>query len=158
MNGIKVDIAKRKIIINKTFSKKMSNTSSPEYREYERVVSLNPTFEIEIKTQKTYDHDKYKGLGYDFIEAYIYCHELDIESRNAVFAEYVEERWKAKGHSEGFSEVRAWFLYKYPDFDNMYFKRKAEPPRSKVEELVNFIASINGMSFVVSSEKQLLTE
>ena len=122
MNGIKVDIFKNKIIINKSFAKKMANTSSPEYAEYERVVTKNPTFTVEIKVQKTYDHSKYKGLNYKYIEAYIYCHETDNESRLEVFAEYIEERWKALAHSCGFQEVLAWFIQKYPDFDNLYFK------------------------------------
>ena len=135
MNGIKVDVIKRKIFINKTFAKKMANTSSPEYREYERVVSLNPTFEVVITTQKTYDRSKYR-LGYKFIEAYIYCHAPDDEARRAVIAEYIEERWKALGHRCGQHEVRAWFLKKYPDFDDMYFESKSETPRSEVEEFM----------------------
>ena len=135
MNGIKVDIIKRKIFINKTFSKRMSNTSSVEYREYERVVSLNPTFEVEVTTQKTYDRNKYR-LSYKFIEAYIYCHAPDNESRKIAIAEYIEERWKALGHRCGHHEVRAWFLEKYPDFDDMYFESKSEPARSEVEEFM----------------------
>lgn len=157
MNGIKVDIIKRKIIINKTFSKKMANTSSPEYREYERVISLNPTFEIEVKTQKTYDHNKYKGLGYKFIEAYIYCHELDAESRRAVVSEYIEERWKALGHSCGQHEVIAWFLQKYPDFDNLYFKTHAEPPRCKIEEFVEQLGYFKNGKLIEPTGIKLLT-
>lgn len=136
MNGIKVDIIKRKIFINKTFSQRMSNTSSSEYREYERVVSLNPTFEVEVTTQKTYDREKYKGLTYRFIEAYIYCHAPDNESRKIAIAEYIEERWKALGHDCGYKEVRAWFINRYPEFDNLYFEKNVEPPKNKVIELM----------------------
>ena len=85
MNGIKVDIINRKIIINKTFANKMTNTSSPEYTEYERVVSKNPNFTVEVKVQKTYDRENYKGLTYKFIEAYIYCHELDMTETKGIF-------------------------------------------------------------------------
>ena len=42
-------------------AKKMANTNSQEYREYEKVVSLNPGFEVQVKTQKTYDRENYKG-------------------------------------------------------------------------------------------------
>ena len=157
MNGIKVDIFNNKIIINKTFATKMANTSSPEYREYERLVSLNPTFTIEVNTQKTYNHDKYKGLGYKFIEAYIYCHELDETARQNVFAEYVEERWKALGHSCGFNEVREWFLKKYPEFDNLYFKSHAEPPRSQIEKLMSYTACIENGKLIFPEEQKLLT-
>ena len=136
MNGIKVDIIKRKIFINKTFTKKMSNTYSSEYYEYERVVSLNPTFEVVITTQKTYDREKYKGLTYRFIEAYIYCHEIEGEARNKAISEYIEERWKALGHDCGFNEVRAWFIQKYSDFDNMYFEKHIEPPHNQVIKLM----------------------
>ena len=157
MNGIKVDIFKNKIIINKSFAKKMANTSSPEYAEYERVITKNPTFIIEIKVQKTYDHSKYKGLNYKFIEAYIYCHEIDDNSRRTVFAEYVEERWKALAHSCGFQEVLAWFIQKYPDFDNLYFKSHAEPSRSQIEKLMQYTACIKNGVFAFSEEEKLLS-
>ena len=156
MNGIKVDIIKRKIFINKTFSKRMSNTSSVEYREYERVVSLNPTFEVVITTQKTYDRNKYK-LGYDFIEAYIYYHEPDVVSRERVFNEYIEERWKALGHRCGRHEVCAWFLKKYPEFDNMYFESNPEPQRSKVEEFMERLGYYENGKLVEPTGIKLLT-
>ena len=157
MNGIKVDIINRKIIINKTFANKMSNTSSPEYNEYERLVTINQGFTVEIKVQKTYDHNKYKGLNYKFIEAYIYCHEIDDNSRRTVFAEYIEERWKALAHTCGFQEVRAWFIQKYPEFDNLYFKSHAEPHRSQIEKLMAYSACIENGKLIFSEEQKLLT-
>lgn len=157
MNGIKLDIIKRKIIINKTFATRMSNTSSAEYFEYERLVSLNPTFEVEVKTQKTYDREQYKGLTYKFIEAYIYCHETDMESRKNVFAEYIEERWKALGHNCGYNEIKSWFIQKYPDFDNLYFSKKPEPPRSQIEELIRYTACVENGKLVFPNQPQLLT-
>ena len=157
MNGIKVDIFKNKIIINKSFAKKMANTSSPEYAEYERVISRNPNFTVEITVQKTYDHSKYDGLTYKYIEAYIYCHETDAESRLEVFAEYIEERWKALAHTCGFHEVRAWFIQKYPDFDNLYFKSHAEPSRSQIEKLMQYTACIKNGVFAFSEEEKLLS-
>lgn len=157
MNGIKVDIIKRKIIINKTFANKMANTSSPEYCEYERIISKNPDFTVEVKVQKTYNHDKYKGLNYSFIEAYIYCHEHNEEARRIAFAEYVEERWKALAHSCGFQEVRAWFIHKYPEFDNLYFKSHTQPARSQIEELISYTACVENGKIIFSEEQKLLT-
>lgn len=157
MNGIKLDIIKRKIIINKTFATRMSNTSSAEYLEYERLVSLNPSFEIKITTQKTYDREKYKGLTYKFIEAYIYCHELDKESRNKVFSEYIEERWKALAHNCGYKEVRAWFINRYPEFDNLYFEKHEKPATSKIAEWVDQIANFEKSKLDASTETPLLT-
>ncbi len=158
MNGIKVDIINRKIIINKTFANKMTNTSSPEYTEYERVVSKNPNFTVEVKVQKTYDRENYKGLTYKFIEAYIYCHELDMTERQKAFSEYIEERWKALAHNCGYKEVREWFIKKYPEFNNMYFKNHAEPARSKIEELMNGIANVENGKLIFPIEPKLLTE
>lgn len=157
MNGIKVDIINRKIIINKTFATKMAKTTSPEYLEYERVVSVNPNFEVQIKTQKTYDRENYKGLTYKFIEAYIYCHELDMTERQKVFSEYFEERLKALAHKCGYKEVRDWFIKKYPEFNNMYFKNHAEPSRSKIEELMNGIANIENGKIIFPEQQKLLT-
>ena len=157
MNGIKLDIINNKIIINKTFAKKMANTNSQEYREYEKVVSLNPGFEVQVKTQKTYDRENYKGLTYKFIEAYIYCHELDASKRQKVFSEYVEERWKALAHKCNYQEVRAWFIKKYPEFDNMYFESHTEPTRSKIEELMINTACIENGKFIFSESQELLT-
>ena len=158
MNGIKVDIFKNKVIINKSFAKKMANTSSPEYAEYERVITKNPTFTVEIKVQKTYDHSKYKGLNYKFIEAYIYCHEIDEASRIAVFSEYIEERWKAAAHTCGFQEVIAWFIQKYPDFDNLYFKSHAEPTKSQIEKLIEYTTCIKNGVIAFPEEKKLLPQ
>ena len=157
MNGIKVDIINRKIIINKTFATKMANTTSPEYREYKKVVSVNPDFEIQVKTQKTYDRENYKGLTYKFIEAYIYCHELDMTARQKAFAEYTEERWKALAHKCSYKEVRAWFIKKYPEFDNMYFESHAEPARSKIEELMINTTFIENGKLIFSEKQELLT-
>jgi len=157
MNGIKVDIINNTIIINKTFSKRMANTDSPEYREYERIISVNPTFKVTVKTQKTYNHDKYKGLNYSFIEAYIYCHEIDMTARKNAFAEYIEERWKSVGHSCGFHEVRAWFLNKYPEFDNLYFKKNQEPQRSQIEEIINCYIRVENGELIFSEGQKRLT-
>ena len=158
MNGIKVDIITNTIIINKSFSKKMSNTDSPEYREYERIISVNPTFKVEVKVQKTYNRDNYKGLKYKFIEAYIYCHEPNDDARRAVFAEYIEERWKALAHTCGYKEVRAWFIKKYPEFDNMYFEYNNEPKRAKIEELMSYSACLDNGKLVFPETTKLLTQ
>lgn len=157
MNGIKVDIFKNKIIINKSFAKKMANTSSAEYAEYERIISKNPSFSVEIKVQKTYDHDKYKGLDYKFIEAYIYSHEPDNAARLIVFSEYIEERWKALAHTCGFHEVRSWFIQKYPEFDRLYFQSHAKPSRSQIEKLMQYTACIKNGIVAFPEEEKLLT-
>lgn len=158
MKGIKVDFIEKKIYMNKTFTKKMSNTSSPEYAEYERVIANNPDFEQVFYTQETYNHDKYKGLTYRYIENYIYCHEATYESKLAVFAEYLEERWKAAGHSCGYKEVRAWFIAKYPEFDNMYFKSHQEPPTDVIAELVKMTGCVADGKMFAPAQQKLLAE
>ena len=157
MNGIKVDVINKKVIMNKRFAQRMANTSSEEYREYERIMSINPAFAVEVRIQKTYEGNRYRGLTYRFIEAYIYCHEFDDESRRVVFSEYVEERWKALAHTCGFQEVRAWFLYKYPEFDNLYFTTHEEPPRDKIEELMMYSAHLSNGKLIPKNEPLLLS-
>ena len=156
MKGIKIDIANKQIIMNQSFENRMnSGKYSYELAVYERLKALHPDFTFVVKKQKTYNHNKHK-LSYKYIESYIYCHAIDQASRKAIFMEYIEERWKALGHTCGYHEVKAWFIQKFPDYDDMYFEKHERPNQDKIDEIMKSCNALSEFKLIEPEQKRIL--
>ena len=137
-NYLRIDVAKSRLVMDKTFSKNAAIAGSREYkilqdarRDYEgftvvtRQIKRNPNKEC------------YKGLTYQYMEDYILTHELD-ETVNEVLEEFYEMRLIAECHSLAFRypTIKKWFLNKYPEI-KFFGKRPTANDEGKIIPLPN---------------------
>ena len=114
MTAIKVNYAKRKIVLSSAFAKKCFTPGSVEYTQLQAVRADYPDFALvtrEFKTNTAQEH--YRGLTYDFMREYIGSHEKDAK---VVLAELEEMIGVSKAHSlhKRYPTIKAWFLDLYP--------------------------------------------
>lgn len=115
-NTLKIDFAKEKIIMDRTFAQKCTNTASKEYAQLQSVRRDYPDFEVVLrKIQKNPNKESYHGLTYEYMEDYISTHE-PAETRQSVLNEFEEMRLISACHSKAFRypTIKKWFLNKYP--------------------------------------------
>ena len=119
-NTLKIDFAKEQIIMDRTFSQKVTDTSSAEYRHLQEVRRDYPDFKVVLrKIKKNPNKETYKGLTYDYMKDYILTHE-DEENAMIVLAEFSEMRQISRCHSQAkrYPVIKNWFLEKYPEIKN----------------------------------------
>ena len=115
-NTLKINHAKRTIIMDKTFAKLAENTFSEEYRHLQNVRTDYPTYTVVRKTiKKNPDKETWKGLTYDYMINYIITHET-ADTRKAVLDEFSELKLISECHakSKRYPVIKNWFLNKYP--------------------------------------------
>ena len=77
-NTLKIDFNGKKIVMDRTFAKKCSNTNSDEYAQLQSVRRDYPDFTVVTKTIKQNpEKETYKGLTYEYMEDYILRHESE---------------------------------------------------------------------------------
>ena len=116
-NTLKLDHAKRTIVMDRTFAKYAANTMSQEYAHLQSVRQDYPEYTVvmrHIKRNKT--KECYRGLNYEYMEDYIKTHGSKEESA-ANLAEYKELKLISKCHSTSrrYPTIKKWFLEKYPE-------------------------------------------
>ena len=105
------DLKTMQIVFNREFEKRLSDTTSPEFKKFCELHEAFPEFEIARKTVNvTKKKESYKGLTYEYMERYIY-----IKGNAADRREYDELRLLAECHSKRFPVIKQWFLRKYPE-------------------------------------------
>lgn len=116
-NVIRVDFAKKRIVMDRAFAKNCANPASDEYTQLQRVRQDYPTFTVSTRTCKSNpEKESYKGLTYEYMEHYILTHESK-ETVLEVLDEYNELRLLAECHSRSrrYPVIKRWFLAKYPE-------------------------------------------
>ncbi len=116
-NTLKIDFANNAIIMDRTFAKNCSNTSSDEYAQLQRVRQDYPTFAVSTRhIKKNTKKETYAGLTYAYMEDYIITHETG-DDRQEIMDEYEQLRLVAECHSKGrrYPTIKKWFLAKYPE-------------------------------------------
>ena len=116
-NTLKLDHAKRTIVMDRTFAKFAANTMSTEYAHLQTVRQDYPEYTVvlrHIKRSKT--KECYRGLNYEYMEDYIKTHGSKEDSA-ANLAEYKELKLISKCHSTSrrYPTIKSWFLEKYPE-------------------------------------------
>ena len=111
---LKIDHAKKTIIMGCAFAKKQANTDSKEYAELLEVHREFPNYKIKTKVvKKREDKESYKGLTYSYMKEYISLYGC-AEDMN----KYEYLLMLAQCHSVRYPTIKAWFLEKYPDVKN----------------------------------------
>lgn len=116
-NVIRVDFAKKRIVMDRAFAKNCANPASDEYTQLQRVRQDYPTFTVSTRTCKSNpEKESYKGLTYEYMEHYILTHESK-DTVLDVLDEYNELRLLAECHSRSrrYPVIKRWFLAKYPE-------------------------------------------
>ena len=116
-NVIRVDFAKKRIVMDRAFAKNCANPASDEYTQLQRVRQDYPTFTVSTRTCKSNpEKESYKGLTYEYMEHYILTHE-SMDTVLEVLDEYNELRLLAECHSRSrrYPVIKRWFLAKYPE-------------------------------------------
>ena len=116
-NVIRVDFAKKRIVMDRAFAKNCANPASEEYIQLQRVRQDYPNFTVSTRTCKPNpEKESYKGLTYEYMEHYILTHEGK-DTVLEVLDEYNELRLLAECHSRSrrYPVIKRWFLAKYPE-------------------------------------------
>ena len=105
------DLKTMQIIFNREFEKRLSDTTSPEFKKFCELHETFPEFKIARKNVNiTKKKESYKGLTYEYMERYI-----AIKGNSTDRREYDDMRLLAKCHSKRFPVIKQWFLRKYPE-------------------------------------------
>ena len=110
-NTIRVDHAKKLLVMDRTFAKNAENVRSEEYAILQNVRADYPTYAVERRRiKRNPNKETYRGLTYAYMERYITTHD----NADANFAEYRELRILAECHSVRYPRIKEWFLLTYP--------------------------------------------
>lgn len=88
-NTLKLDHAKRTIVMDRTFAKYAANTMSQEYAHLQTVRQDYPEYQVvqrKIKRSKT--KECYRGLNYEYMEEY---HAVE-QDKDSTSSQYVTDR------------------------------------------------------------------
>lgn len=135
-NTLKLNHAKREIVMDATFARNAENTMSPEYAHLQQVRKDYPAYTVVRRTiKRNANKESYKGLTYEYMETYIMSHGTS-ETRIANLREFNEMRLIAECHSKAFRYpvIKAWFLDKYPEVKNFGMKVEAAAEAQEQEE------------------------
>lgn len=116
-NTLRLDHAKKLVIMDKTFAKFAANTRSEEYAHLQQVRRDYPHYEVIQRTIKRNPNKEcYHGLTYDFMEDYILTHG-DAEMVRKNYDEFNEMLLISRCHSKQFRYpvIKHWFLEHYPE-------------------------------------------
>lgn len=116
-NVLKVDFAKKQIIMDRTFAKNSTDTRSEEYAHLQNVRHDYPNFTVATRSCKKNPNKKsYEGLTYEYMEHYIITHEGK-DTILEVLDEYDELRIVSECHSKSrrYAPIKRWFLARYPE-------------------------------------------
>lgn len=133
-NTLKLNHAKREIVMDATFARNAENTMSPEYTHLQTVRRDYPEYTVIRRTiKRNANKESYKGLTYEFMETYIMSHGKP-ETRIANLREFNEMRLIAECHSQAFRYpvIKSWFLDMYPEVKN--FGKKVEVVAQEQED------------------------
>ena len=116
-NTLKLDHAKRTIVMDRTFAKFAANTMSQEYAHLQTVRQDYPEYQVvqrKIKRSKT--KECYRGLNYEYMEDYIKTHGSKEECAKNL-AEFKEQKLISLCHSTSrrYPTIKKWFLAQYPE-------------------------------------------
>ena len=116
-NVLKIDFAKKQIIMDRTFAKNSTDTRSEEYAHLQRVRNDYPTFTVTTRScRKNPNKQTFKGLDYPYIEHYIITHESK-DTVLEVLKEFEDLLFIAECHSKSrrYPAIKRWFLARYPE-------------------------------------------
>lgn len=127
MTNMTVNRKMRTIEITKKFDKASSRYGSEEYNALQNALAQNAGFKVVVKSSTSKKKETYKGLTYSYMEKYIETHD---DEKNSIMEEYKmlrgmgEEAEGALAEPLTYTEMKDWFLDKFPAIANFHKKRE----------------------------------
>ncbi len=135
--GYSINFAENTITLTKAFAQRAKNPSTNEFRELAKLHKNFPELTITMRTAViTADKDTHGGLTITRMEFLIKNYLGD----EIALAEFEEAQKFYKGTSGYYGKVKAWFLNKYPNYQDVDFadiatSQKPEEKASAPSEL-----------------------
>ena len=116
-NYLKIDHAKRTLVMDRTFEKKAAIAGSLEYKQLQECRRDYPEYQVIRRTiKKKPNQEHYKGLTYEYMMNYIVTHtpENALEGKQQEFTQMIQI---SKCHSTAYRYpvIKAWFLRNFPE-------------------------------------------
>lgn len=127
--SIRINAAKREIVITKAFAKEAEKFRSDAYNELRDAKLENPTYKVVVN--KASKRDSMKGLTFKFMEQYV--------EKNGTEAQLDEYKTMTKNEdgiqSMSYGEVKGWFLAYFPEVVEIFKQRDEISKRVKEVKL-----------------------
>ena len=113
--GYTIDFANNTITLTKAFAQRAKNPSSTEFRELAKLHKDLPDFTITMRTAViTAEKETHGGLTFEWMTDYIKNYKDEI-----AVAEFEEVKKFYKMMNGYYGKVKAWFLNKYPNYQEL---------------------------------------
>lgn len=121
-NEIIINDKKRAIIISKSFQKAASIYGTEAYDALKGARADFPNYKVITSSRKAENKEHYKGLTFEFMEAYIAAHD---DQEGSAAAKYQSLRGNAKSGaaSESYYNIKLWFLAQFPAIKEFHDNR-----------------------------------
>lgn len=119
---------KKTVEMTKKFATAAKRYGTDEYHQLQEVRHAYPDFKVIIARSKAPSKKSYKGLNYEYMEAYIQKHD---DEDKTIMQEYLtlrgktEEAEAAMAESVSYPEMKEWFLKKFPAIEEFHKMREA---------------------------------
>lgn len=111
-NYVKIDCAKRQIVMDRTFARNARIVGSEEYNKLQMARRDYEGFTVITRTiNRNSNKECYHGLTYAYMERYILLHGRAEERKK----EFDELRLISQCHSKRYPIIKQWFLDTYPE-------------------------------------------
>ena len=134
-NTLRLDHAKKLVIMDKTFAKFAANTRSEEYAHLQQVRRDYPTYTVvQRQIKKNAKQEHYHGLTYTYMEYYIASHGSKEDRRT-----YDEMKLISQCHSKGFRYpvIKSWFLERFPEIKEFGVEEDAGNQEAATEAAID---------------------
>ena len=125
---MKINQKNQTIEMSKKFAKAAEKFGSEEYKQLQEARRDYPNFRVVTVSRKASGQkESYKGLTYSYMENYIKTHD---DEKKTIMTEYEmlrgisAEAQEALAETCGYTEMKAWFLKKFPAIAEFHKKRE----------------------------------
>ena len=125
--GYTIDFANNTITLTKAFAQRAKNPSSAEFRELAKLHKNFADFTITMRTAViTADKETHNGLSIEWMTNFIKNYKDKV-----AIAEFEEVKKFYKTMPGYYGKVKAWFLNKYPNYQEVNFTAMAAEADTK---------------------------
>ena len=129
--GYTVDFANNTITLTKAFAQRAKNPSTAEFRELAKLHKNLTDFTITMRTAViTADKETHGGLTIEWMTDYIKNYKDEV-----AVAEFEEVKKFYKKMPGYYGKVKAWFLNKYPNYQDVDFADIATSTKTENDAL-----------------------
>ena len=126
-----INFAENTITLTKAFAQRAKNPSSAEFRELAKLHKNFPDFTITMRTAViTADKETHGGLSIKWMTDFIKNYKDEV-----AVAEFEEVKKFYKTMPGYYGKVKAWFLAKYPNYQEVDFADVATSGNAENDEL-----------------------